>query len=132
MKEKYEDLILRVVSKHYPYVKKIDLIIGRDQSNLGDGVNEIIMKNDPDLTVTVHIDTDMISPHHKEVRELEDYVHRLFNHPYGDVISYNDSYKLDDLIHALTSPFAKLLPTNDDDPFMPGSFIQYLKYDNVS
>jgi hypothetical protein len=116
MKEKYEDLILRVVSKHYPYVKKITFTTVED---------------DPDLTVTVHIDTDMISPHHKEVSELEDYVHNLFNYPYGKLIR-DDSYRLDKLIYTLTTPFAKLLPTNDDDPFMPEPFTQYLKYDNVS
>ena len=122
MNQKYEDLIFRVVSKHYPYVKKIDFLIGRSQSNLGEGPN--------DVTVVVHIDTDMISPHHKEVSELEDYPHDLF-HIYDEERSM-ESYALDELIANLTSPFTKLLPTNDDDPFMPGSFIQYLKYDNVS
>ena len=116
MKEKYEDLIYRVVSKNYPYVKKITFTTVED---------------DPDLTVTVHIDTDMLSPHIKDVSEPEDYVHHLFNYSYYKVIR-DDSYRLDKLIHTLTSPFTKLIPTNDDDPFISESFIQYLKYDNVS
>jgi hypothetical protein len=133
MKEKYEDLILRVVSKHYPYVKRIDFLVGRDQSNLGEGVNEMIMDKQhcDDLTVIVHIDTNMLSPLSKDVSEPEDYVHNLFNYPYGKLIR-DDSYRLDKLIYTLTTPFAKLLPTNDDDPFMPEPFTQYLKYDIMS
>ena len=128
MKEKYEDLILRVVSKHYPYVKRIDFLVGRAQSNLGEGVMD--KQHGDDLTVIVHIDTDMISPHHKEVSELEDYSHDLFFN-WIEEISV-ESYKLDNLIQTMTSPFTKLIPTNDDDPFISESFIQYLKYDNVS
>jgi hypothetical protein len=45
MKEKYEDLILRIVSKRYPYIKKIVFKT---------------MVDDPDLTVFVCVDTDMI------------------------------------------------------------------------
>ena len=133
MKEKYEDLIYRVVSKHYPYVKRIDFLVGRAQSNLGEGVNEMIMDKQhcDDLTVIVHIDTNMISPLSKDVDEPEDYVHNLFNYPYGSVIS-EESYRLDNLIYSLTTPFTKLIPTNDDDPFISESFIQYLKYDIMS
>ena len=116
MKEKYEDLIYRVVSKHYPYVKRIDFLI---------------LKDDPDLTVTVHIDTDMISPHHKEVSELEDYVHHLFYYPYGKAIR-KYSYKLDELLFEITSPLAILLVPKSNTTFSTGSFIQYIKYDNVS
>jgi hypothetical protein len=72
MKEKYEDLIYRVVSKHYPYVKRIDFLVGRSQHH------PLVGEHCDDLTVIVHIDTDMISPHHKEVSELEDYSHDLF------------------------------------------------------
>jgi hypothetical protein len=118
MKEKYEDLIYRVVSKHYPYVKRIDFLVGTKE-------------HCDELTVIVHIDTDMLSPLSKDVDEPEDYVHNLFNYPYGSIISV-ESYKLDNLIQTMTSPFTKLIPTNDDDPFISESFIQYLKYDNVS
>jgi hypothetical protein len=130
MKEKYEDLIYRVVSKHYPYVKRIDFLVGRAQSNLGEGVDEMIMDKQhcDDLTVIVHIDTNMLSPLSKDVDEPEDYVHNLFNYPYGKVIR-DDSYRLDKLIYSLTTPFTKLLPTNNDDPFISESFIQYLKYE---
>ena len=113
MKEKYEDLILRVVSKHYPYVKKITFTTVED---------------DPDLTVTVHIDTDMISPHHKEVSELEDYVHNLFNYPYGKLIR-DESYRLDELLFEITSPLSKLLVPKSNTTFNTGSFIQYIKYE---
>lgn len=116
MKEKYEDLIYRVVSKHYPYVKKITFTT---------------VEYDPDLTVTVHIDTDMISPHHKEVSELEDYVHHLFIHPYGD-INVNDFFDLDELLFEITFPLSKLLVPKSNTTFNAGSFIQYIKYDNVS
>lgn len=116
MKEKYEDLIYRVVSKHYPYVKKITFTTVED---------------DPDLTVTVHIGTDMISPHHKEVSELEDYVHHLFVYPYSDIIC-EESYRLDELLYEITSPLSKLLVPKSNTTFSTGSFIQYIKYDNVS
>jgi hypothetical protein len=129
MKEKYEDIILRVVSKHYPYVKRIDFLVGGYQSNLGEGVMD--KQHCDDLTVIVHIDTNMLSPLSKDVSEPEDYVHNLFNYPYGKLI-HDDSYRLDKLIYTLTTPFAKLLPTNDDDPFMPEPFTQYLKYDIMS
>jgi hypothetical protein len=126
MKEKYEDLIYRVVSKHYPYVKRIDFLVGGAQSDLGEGV--MYKQHCDDLTVIVHIDTNMLSPLSKDVSEPEDYVHNLFNYPYGKVIR-DDSYRLDKLIYSLTTPFTKLIPTNDDNPFMPGSFTQYLKYE---
>lgn len=132
MKEKYEDLIYRVVSKHYPYVKRIDFLVGRAQSNLGEGVDETYRTlHCDDLTVIVHIDTNMLSPLSKDVSEPEDYAHNLFNYPYGSAIR-DDSYRLDKLIYSLTTPFTKLLPTNDDDPFISESFIQYLKYDIMS
>jgi hypothetical protein len=113
MKEKYEDLILRVVSKHYPYVKKIVFTIEGD---------------DPDLTVTVHIDTDMISPNSKDVSEIEEYVHQLFVYPYSDIIR-EESYKLDELLFEITSPLSKLLVPKSNTTFNTGSFIQYIKYE---
>ena len=124
MKEKYEDLIYRVVSKHYPYVKRIDFLVGRSQHH------PLVGEHCDDLTVIVHIDTDMISPHHKEVSELEDYSHDLFFNGVEEISV--ESYRLDELIYSLTTPFAKLLPTNDDDPFISESFIQYIKYDIMS
>jgi hypothetical protein len=124
MKEKYEDLLYRVVSKHYPYVKRIDFLVGRAQHH------PLVGEHCDDLTVIVHIDTDMISPHHKEVSELEDYSHDLFFNGVEEISV--ESYRLDNLIYSLTTPFTKLVPTNDDDPFMPESFIQYLKYDIMS
>jgi hypothetical protein len=113
MKEKYENLILRVVSKHYPYVKKIVFTIEGD---------------DPDLTVTVHIDTDMISPNSKDVSEIEEYVHQLFVYPYSDIIR-EESYKLDELLFEITSPLSKLLVPKSNTTFNTGSFIQYIKYE---
>jgi hypothetical protein len=113
MKEKYEDLIYRVVSKHYPYVKKITFTTVED---------------DPDLTVTVHIDTDMISPQSKDEDEPEDYVHHLFNYPYSDIIR-EESYRLDELLFEITSPLSKLLVPKSNTTFSTGSFIQYIKYE---
>lgn len=114
MKEKYEDLICRVVSKKYPFVKKIDFII---------------LEDDPDLTVTVHIDTDMINPHfYKLDDDPQDYVHHLFNYPYSNDIR-DDSYNLDGLLCGITSPLSKLLVTENTTVFNAGSFIQYIKYE---
>ena len=113
MKEKYEDLILRIVSKQYPYIKKINFTTEED---------------DPDLTVFVHIDTDMINPHTKDDEDPQDYVHHLFNYPYSEVIR-DDSYRLDGLLYDITSPLSKLLVTESSSTFNTGSFIQYVKYE---
>jgi hypothetical protein len=113
MKEKYEDLIYRIVSKNYPYVKKITFTTVED---------------DPDLTVTVHIDTDMLSPQSNDVDEPEDYVHLLFNYPYSNDIR-DDSYNLDGLLFEITSPLSKLLVPKSNTTFNTGSFIQYIKYE---
>ena len=114
MKEKYEDLILRITSKRYPYIKKIVFTT---------------MVDDPDLTVTMHVDTDMINPHfYKLDDEPQDYVHHLFNYPYSEDIR-DDSYKLDELLCKITSPLSKLLVTENTTTFNAGSFIQYVKYE---
>tara|TARA_R110000868_G_C10533660_1_gene734268 strand:- start:39 stop:389 length:351 start_codon:yes stop_codon:yes gene_type:complete len=113
MKEKYEDLILRIVSKNYPYIKKIVFKT---------------MVDDPDLTVTIHVDTDMISPQSKDDDEPHDYVHHLFNYPYNKVIS-DDSFRLDELLYKITSPLSKLLVTENTTVFNTGSFTQYVKYE---
>jgi hypothetical protein len=113
MKEKYEDLIYRIVSKRYPFIKKIVFTTEED---------------DPDLTVFVYVDTDMISPQSKDVDEPEDYVHLLFNYPYSNDIR-DDSYNLDGLLFEITSPLSKLLVTENTTVFNTGSFIQYVKYE---
>jgi hypothetical protein len=114
MKEKYEDLIYRVVSKKYPYVKKIDFII---------------LVDDPDLLVIVHIDTDMISPQSKDDNDPQDYLHHLF---YPDGVgeeTRKEVYKLDELLYEITSPLSKLLVPKSNTTFSTGSFIQYIKYE---
>ena len=113
MKEKYEDLICRIVSKNYLYIKKIVFTT---------------MVDDPDLTVFVHIDTDMINPQSKDDEDPQDYVHHLFNYPYSNDIR-DDSYRLDGLLYDITSPLSKLLVTENTTVFNTGSFIQYVKYE---
>lgn len=113
MKEKYEDLILRIVSKKYPYIKKIVFKT---------------MVDDPDLTVFVCVDTDMISPQSKDDEDPQDYVHHLFNYPFSNDIR-DDSYRLDGLLYDITSPLSKLLVTESSSTFTTGSYIQYVKYE---
>ena len=113
MREKYEDLIYRIVSKRYPFIKKIVFTTEED---------------DPDLTVFVCVDTDMINPQSKDDDEPHDYVHHLFNYPYSEDIR-DDSYRLDGLLYEITSPLSKLLVTESKHTFSSGSFIQYVKYE---
>ena len=118
MKEKYEDLILRIVSKRYPYIKKIVFTT---------------MVDDPDLTVTIHVDTDMISElWKKDVDEPQDYVHHLFQYDGVGEETRKEGFKLDELLCDLTSPLSKLLVTENTTTFTTGSYIQYVKYDIMS
>ena len=114
MKEKYEDLILRIVSKKYPYIKKIVFKT---------------MVDDPDLTVTIHVDTDMISPKSKDVDEPQDYLHHLFQYDGVGKEKRKEGFKLDELLCDLTSPLSKLLVTESSSTFNTGSYIQYVKYE---
>lgn len=117
MKEKYEDLILRIVSKNYPYIKKIVFTT---------------MADDPDLTVFVYVDTDMISELWKDVDEPQDYLHHLFQYDGVGKETRNEGIELDDLLRDLTSPLSKLLVTENTSTFNTGSYIQYVKYDIMS
>lgn len=114
MKEKYEDLILRIVSKNYPYIKKIVFKT---------------MVDDPDLTVIAHIDTDMISDMWKDVDEPQDYLHHLFYYDGVREKTRKEGFKLDELLCDLTSPLSKLLVTESSSTFNTGSYIQYVKYE---
>lgn len=114
MKEKYEDLIYRIVSKNYPYIKKIVFTT---------------MEDDPDLTVTIHVDTDMISPKSKDVDVPQDYLHHLFQYDDAGEEKRKESMGLDDLLCEITSPLSKLLITENTTVFNTGSFIQYVKYE---
>jgi hypothetical protein len=70
------------------------------------------------------------SPQSKDDEDPQDYVHHLFNYPYSEVIR-DDSYRLDGLLYDITSPLSKLLVTESSSTFNTGSFIQYVKYEDL-
>ncbi len=114
MKEKYEDLIYRIISKRHPYIKKI--VFKTEEG-------------DPDLTVIAHIDTDMISDMWKDVDEPQDYLHHLFYYDGVGEETRKEGFKLDELLCEITSPLSKLLVTENSYKFNSGSYIQYVKYE---
>jgi hypothetical protein len=153
MYKKYEDMLLRVVSKHYPYVKKIDFFVGGYGEDpipyVPIRVDEVETENKEcdDLIVTVHIDVNMVNHqgiymvkpdlvfNHQGFYMVEDgaqdYLHNLFMYTRHTELS-KDSFDLDELIYNMSSPFTKLLIPNIKGRFDPGSFLQYVIYNNLT
>ena len=109
MKEKFEDLILRVVSKHYPYVKRITFITMEDPND----------QQYSYLKVVAHVDVKMIDEFIiTRGKSYEyDYVHYMFreelhNDSNVDETIVIESERLDDVLFNLTSSLTKLLVPN--------------------
>ena len=122
MKEKYEDLILRVVSKQYPYIKKITFTTMEDPND----------QQYSYLKVVAHVDIDMISEWAINRRDIQeyDYVHYMFkeeilNNPKNVKTIVIESERLDDVLFNLTSSLTKLIVPNHP-PNDWGSHTQYV------
>ena len=122
MKEKYEDLILRVVSKQYPYIKKITFKTMEDPND----------QQYSYLKVVAHVDIDMISEwaiNRGDIHEY-DYIHYMFreeilNSPKNIKTIEMESLHLDDVLYNLTSPLTRLIvPNHHPDDW--GSHTQYV------
>lgn len=121
MKEKYEDLILRVVSKQYPYIKKITFTTMEDPH----------YQQYSYLKVVAHVDVTMVSEliiNRGDTNEY-DYVHymlreEIVNGLVNETITI-ESECLDDILYNLTSPLTKLLVPNYP-PDDHGSHTQYV------
>jgi hypothetical protein len=122
MKEKFEDLILRVVSKNYPYVKKITF-------------TTMVDPNDEQysyLKVVAHVDVNMVSEWAiNRGKSLEyDFVHymireEIYNSSNDDETIVIESERLDDILFILTSSLTRLLVPNHS-PNDLGSHTQYV------
>ena len=122
MKEKYEDLILRVVSKQYPYIKKITFKTMEDPND----------EQYSYLKVVAHVDINMVSELaiNRGDRHEYDYTHymfreEIFNSPKNFKTIVIESERLDDVLFNLTSPLTKLLVPNYP-PDDHGSHTQYV------
>ena len=107
MKEKFEDLILRVVSKHYPYVKRITFITMEDPND----------QQYSYLKVVAHVDVKMIDEFIiTRGKSYEyDYVHymfreELYNDSNVDETIVIESERLDDVLSVSYTHLT--LPTN--------------------
>ncbi len=122
MKEKYEDLILRVVSKQYPYIKKITFTTMEDPHE----------QQYSYLKVVAHVDVSMVSEwaiNRGDIHEY-DYVHYMFreeilNSPKNVKTIVIESERLDDVLFNLTSTLTRLLIPNHP-PDDHGSHTQYV------
>ena len=122
MKEKYEDLILRIVSKQYPYIKKITFKTMEDPND----------QQYSYLKVVAHVDIDMISEWaiNRGNKHEYDYIHYMFreeilNSPKNIKTIEMESLHLDDALYNLTSPLTRLIvPNHPPDDW--GSHTQYV------
>lgn len=122
MKEKYEDLILRVVSKQFPYIKKITFKTMEDPND----------QQYSYLKVVAHVDINMISEWaiNRGNKHEYDYIHYMFleeilNSPKNIKTIEMESLHLDDVLYNLTSPLTRLIvPNHPPDDW--GSHTQYV------
>lgn len=114
MKEKYEDLILRVVSKQFPYIKKITFKTMEDPND----------QQYSYLKVVAHVDVNMVSEWaiNRGNKHEYDYIHYMF---LEDETIEKESLHLDDALYNLTSPLTRLIvPNHPPDDW--GSHTQYV------
>ena len=122
MKDKFEDLILRVVSKQFPYIKKITFTIMEDPND----------QQYSYLKVVAHVDVDMISEWaiNRGNKHEYDYIHYMFREDFFNGSNLDDpiekeSLHLDDVLYNLTSSLTRLIVPNHP-PNDWGSHTQYV------
>lgn len=113
MKEKYEDLIFRVVSKQFPYIKMITFTTMEDPND----------QQYSYLKVVAHVDVDRVSEWtiNRGDRHEYDYIHYMFRE---DETIEKESLHLDDVLYNLSSSLTRLIVPNHP-PNDWGSHTQY-------
>lgn len=114
MKEKYEDLIFRVVSKQFPYIKMITFTTMEDPND----------QQYSYLKVVAHVDVDRVSEWtiNRGDRHEYDYIHYMFRE-YETI--EKESLHLDDVLYNLSSSLTRLIVPNHP-PNDWGSHTQYV------